>query len=142
MTTLALESSKFLCAWPCHDARLPWEACPMDQRLSLITLAVADVEASRRFYLAGLGWAAEIHVPGEVLMIRTGQHLLLSLWDAREFEAEAGPIAASPGLAPSTSAHNVGRPGGVDQVLATARDAGAAPAQDVVRRERAGHSGY
>jgi len=114
----------------------------MDQRLSLITLAVADVEASRRFYLAGLGWAAEIHVPGEVLMIRTGQHLLLSLWDAREFEAEVGPIAAGPGLAPITLAHNVGSPGEVDQILATARDVGADPVQDAVRREWGGFSGY
>ena len=30
----------------------------MDQRISFITLAVRDLEASRRFYLDGLGWTA------------------------------------------------------------------------------------
>ncbi|MCW4601189.1 hypothetical protein ON003_05960 [Janibacter hoylei] len=44
----------------------------MDQRISLVTLAVGDLAASRRFYLDGLGWRAELDVPDEVLMIRAG----------------------------------------------------------------------
>ncbi|WP_345893826.1 VOC family protein [Nocardioides sp. TF02-7] len=36
----------------------------MDPRISLVTLVVADVERSRRFYVDGLGWPAEVHVPG------------------------------------------------------------------------------
>ena len=58
----------------------------MDQRLSFVTLAVGDLDVSRRFYLDGLGWTAELDVPGEVLMIQVGQHVVLSLWDRTAFE--------------------------------------------------------
>ena len=92
----------------------------MDQRISFVTLAVADLAASRRFYLDGLGWRAELDVPGEVLMIRVGEHLILSLWDATEFEGEVGPLRRGEGLAPITLAHNVARPEEVDEILAEA----------------------
>ena len=42
----------------------------MDQRISFITLAVADLERTHRFYVDGLGWAPELFVPDEVLMIK------------------------------------------------------------------------
>ena len=41
----------------------------MDQRISFVTLAVADLDATRRFYVDGLGWEPALDVPGEVLMI-------------------------------------------------------------------------
>jgi len=79
----------------------------MDQRVSFITLAVADLDATRAFYLDGLGWEAELDVPGEVLMIKVGDLLVLSLWAEAEFEAEVGAIRRGEGLAPFTLAHNV-----------------------------------
>ncbi|MER6941742.1 VOC family protein, partial [Nocardioides sp. NPDC000441] len=63
----------------------------MDQRISFITLAVADVAASRAFYVDGLGWTPEMEADG-VLMIRVGEHVILSLWDRGEFEEEVGTI--------------------------------------------------
>ena len=77
----------------------------MDQRMSLVTLAVRDLERSHRFYIEGLEWHAELYVPGEVLMIRVGSHILLSLWNETEFEAEVGPIARGAGVPPITLAH-------------------------------------
>lgn len=53
----------------------------MDPRISFVTLVVRDVAASRAFYVGGLGWPAEFEAPGEVLMIRAGERLILSLWD-------------------------------------------------------------
>lgn len=114
----------------------------MDQRISFITLAVADLDASRRFYLDGLGWEAALDVPGEVLMIKAGEHLVLSLWDASAFEAEVGPIARGSGVAPFTLSHNVVTPEEVDEVLRVASAAGAAPVQEAVRRDWGGYSGY
>ena len=114
----------------------------MDQRISFVTLAVDDLEASRRFYVDGLGWVPALHVPGDVLMIRTGQHLVLSLWDLREFEAEVGPTVRGEGVAPFTLAHNVATEAEVDQVLQTARAAGADPVTEAVRREWGGYTGY
>ena len=114
----------------------------MDQRISFVTLAVADLDASRGFYLDGLGWTAELDVPGEVLMIRAGEHLVLSLWDRAAFEAEVGPIAGGEGVAPFALAHNVPLREDVDAVLATARAAGADPVHDAFERDWGGYSGY
>ncbi|KQY63722.1 MULTISPECIES: VOC family protein [unclassified Nocardioides] len=114
----------------------------MDQRISLVTLAVADLDATRAFYLDGLGWTAEMDVPGEVLMIKAGEHLLLSLWAEAEFEAEVGPIRRGDGVAPLTLAHNVATRDEVDAVLTTARAAGADPVSDAVERDWGGYTGY
>ncbi len=114
----------------------------MDQRISFITLAVADLEASRRFYLDGLGWVAEIDVPGEVLMIRAGEHLILSLWAEAEFEAEVGPIRRGEGVSPIALAHNVATRAEVDEILRTAQSAGADPVSGAVEREWGGYTGY
>jgi uncharacterized protein len=114
----------------------------MDQRMSLVTLAVADLEATRRFYVDGLGWEPMIHVPGDVLMIKVADKVILSLWDRDHFEAEVGPIVTGSGVAPLTLAHNVGSREEVDEVLATAREVGADPVQDGVDREWGGYTGY
>lgn len=112
----------------------------MDQRISFVTLAVRDLEVSRRFYLDGLGWAADLEVPDDVVMIRAGEHLVLSLWNREHFEAEIGERTGS-GLAPFTLSHNVRTESDVDQVLELARAAGATVG-DAVRREWGGYTGY
>jgi catechol 2,3-dioxygenase-like lactoylglutathione lyase family enzyme len=114
----------------------------MDQRISLVTLAVADLDATRRFYLEGLGWESFIDVPGDVLMIQAGEHLLLSFWVEPHFEAEVGPIRRGPGVAPITIAHNLGSDAEVDAVLEAARAAGADPVHEAERRDWGGYSGY
>jgi catechol 2,3-dioxygenase-like lactoylglutathione lyase family enzyme len=114
----------------------------MDQRISFVTLAVADLARTHAFYVDGLGWAPEMYVPGEVLMIRAGEHLLLSLWAEPGFEAEVGPIRRGEGLAPITLAHNVATEAEVDEILALARSIGADPVSDAVRRDWGGYTGY
>ena len=113
----------------------------MDQRVSFVTLAVHDLDATRRFYVDGLGRTPDVDVPGEVLMFRAGEHLVLSLWAESGFEAEVGPVRRGQGIAPVTLAHNVPSTDEVDAVLATARAAGAAitgPAE----RDWGGYTGY
>lgn len=114
----------------------------MDQRISFITLAVDDLDATRRFYRDGLGWVPELDVPGEVLMFKAGQLLVLSLWERRHFEAEVGATMRGPGVAPITIAHNMPTPAGVDEVLEAARAAGAPVVHDAVQRDWGGYSGY
>ena len=114
----------------------------MDQRMSFVTLAVADLEATRRFYVDGLGWEPMIHVPGDVLMIKVADKVVLSLWDRDHFEAEVGPIVTGQGVAPLTLAHNVGSREEVDEVLATVREIGAHPVHDGEDREWGGYTGY
>jgi len=114
----------------------------MDQRISFVTLAVRDLDATRAFYVDGLGWTPALDVPGEVLMIKAGEHLVLSLWAEAGFEAEVGPIRRGPGLVPVTLSHNVRTNAEVDEILATARAAGADPVVAAVEREWGGYTGY
>lgn len=114
----------------------------MDQRISFVTLAVRDLAATRRFYTHGLGWQPELDIEGEVLMFRTGQHLLLSLWDAKAFEAEVGPIARGEGVPPFTLAHNVATRGEVDQVLGQALESGSPYVSAAEERDWGGYTGY
>ena len=103
----------------------------MDPRLSFVTLAVQDLQASRRFYVDGLGWEAALDVGGEVLMFQVADKVVLSLWDAAAFEHEIGAPPSLGGVPPVTLAHNCATTEGVDQVLAAARNAGADPVFDV-----------
>jgi predicted lactoylglutathione lyase len=114
----------------------------MDQRISFLTLAVRDLEASRRFYVDGLGWTPDLEVEGDVVMIMAGERLVLSLWDRAHFEVEVGAIADGGGVPPFTMAHNVPTRAEVDAVLETARAAGADPVQAAVEREWGGYTGY
>jgi len=114
----------------------------VDQRISFLTLSVRDLEASRRFYVDGLGWAPDLDVEGDVCMITVGERVVLSLWDREHFQAEVGPIAEGDGVPPFTISHNVATEAEVDQVLAEARAAGADPVQDPQQREWGGYTGY
>jgi predicted lactoylglutathione lyase len=114
----------------------------VDQRISFITLAVRDVEASRRFYVDGLGWAPDLDVEGDVCMIMVGERVVLSLWDRDHFQAEVGAIAEGEGVPPFTISHNVATEAEVDQVLAQARAAGADPVHEPEQREWGGYTGY
>ena len=114
----------------------------MDPRVSFITLAVADLGATRRFYVDGLGWEPAFEQEGEVLMFKVADKVVLSLWAESGFEAEVGPIGRGSGLVPITLAHNLATRDGVDTVLSEARAAGATEVADAVEREWGGYTGY
>jgi predicted lactoylglutathione lyase len=114
----------------------------MEPRITFVTLAVADVDAARRFYVEGLGWPATLDVPGEVVMIMVGQRLVLSLWNVAEFEAEVGPVRRGPGVPPVTLAHNVATREEVDAALGEAREAGASVVREAQERAWGGYTGY
>ena len=58
-----------------------------------------------------------MRVPDDVLMIRVGDKLLLSLWVGAGFEGEVGPIRRGEGHVPITLAHNLPTREEVDAVL-------------------------
>ena len=113
----------------------------MEQRVSFITLAVADLDRTRAFYVDGLGWEPELFVPGEVLMIRVGDKAILSLWSEQGFEAEVGPIRRAKGIVPITLSHNVATEPEVDEILQLAASLGA-EASAAAHREWGGYTGY
>lgn len=112
----------------------------MDQRLSFVTLPVLDRSRSRDFYVDGLGWEP-LFDGQDVLMMRVGERLVLSLWDQEGFEAEVGPVRRGEGHPPLALAHNVATEPEVDAVLAVAAGLGA-EVRAARRREWGGYSGY
>ena len=114
----------------------------MDPRLSFVTLVVRDLARSRTFYIGGLGWPVEFESPDEVVMVRVGDKVVLSLWQEAAAVGEIGPIGRPQGAPPFTLAHNVATPSDVDRVLAEARAAGAAVVEQGVERDWGGYSGY
>lgn len=114
----------------------------MDPRLSFVTLVVRELEVSADFYLRGLGWPGEFEGGGEVIMIRVGEKLILSLWQEEAAVSELGPIGRPNGALPFTLAHNVASAAEVDRVLEQARRAGATIIGEPVARDWGGYSGY
>ena len=113
----------------------------MEPRVSFITLAVADLDRTRRFYVEGLGWAPALEAD-DVLMIRVADKVILSLWSREGFEEEVGPVREGPGIVPITLAHNVATPEEVDGVLAEAQDAGAVEVREGQEPVWGGYTGY
>jgi catechol 2,3-dioxygenase-like lactoylglutathione lyase family enzyme len=92
----------------------------MDQRLSLVTLGVADLDRSVAFYEA-LGWRAG--GPDGVAFFQL-PGLVLALWSRAQL-AEDSVVTDEGGWGGVTLAYNVGAPAEVDAVLAEAEAAGA-----------------
>jgi len=89
----------------------------VQQRLDLLTLGVRDLQASRRFYVEGLGWEPTLDLP-EIVFIQVNHGLLLGLFPAKELEADVGERPeVSDAAARFTLAHNVGSQSEVDEAL-------------------------
>jgi uncharacterized protein len=93
----------------------------MEQRLSLVTLGVSDLDRATQFYEA-LGWRANRDAEG-VSFFQTGG-LVVALWGRSEL-AEDSAVVDSGGWGGVTLAQNVRTPAEVDAVLAAAAQAGA-----------------
>ena len=112
----------------------------MEQRLSLVTLGVADLERSRRFYEDGLGWRRG-NAHAEVVFFQLGG-AILGLFARDALAADARLPAAGSGFGGITLAYNARTRAEVDAVLAEAQAAGARilkPAEDAFW---GGYSGY
>ncbi|GAP53984.1 glyoxalase/Bleomycin resistance protein/dioxygenase [Arthrobacter sp. Hiyo6] len=113
----------------------------MQPRVDFISLGVRSVDASRRFYVEGLGWPVHREVPGEVVFIQANHGLILSLWDSRQMQAEA--LVNSPAGVPCiTLSHNVGSVEEVDGVMAEAQGAGATIVAPPKTQPWGGYTGY
>jgi catechol 2,3-dioxygenase-like lactoylglutathione lyase family enzyme len=109
----------------------------MEQRVSLITLGVADHAAARRFY-ERLGWQCTLEVDGTAFF-QTGC-LVVVLW-SREKLAEDSGVPDPGGWGGVTLAHNVRSQQGVDRVLEEARAAGATISREPSRTSWGGYTG-
>jgi uncharacterized protein len=111
----------------------------MEQRLSVVTLGVRDLERSRRFY-EGLGWQRGNKSEQIVFFQANGMIIALFPWDRLAEDAQVPP--GGHGFRGVTLAYCTRSRDEVAAILAEAEKAGARivkPAQDVFW---GGHSGY
>jgi len=94
----------------------------VEQRVSLITLGVADLARARAFYEA-LGWKTGAAPEDDVAFFQAGG-MIVALW-SRDHLAEDSKVEDGGGWGGVTLAHNVRSPAAVDAVIAEAEAAGA-----------------
>lgn len=102
----------------------------MDPHISLLTIAVDDLERAVRFYRDGLGLATPGIVgrefeQGAVAFFELQPGLKLAVWPRGSLAAETGLGLSIPGPPAVTIGHNVASRAEVDQVMDQARRAGA-----------------
>jgi uncharacterized protein len=109
----------------------------MQQTISFVTLGVADLERSRRFYRA-LGWRESSASQAAVAFFQAGS-VAFALFGRADLAADAGVSAVGSGFPAFTLAHNV-----VDEaaVEATLAEAVAAGGRLVLAGERAPWGGF
>jgi uncharacterized protein len=94
----------------------------MEQRLSLVTLGVQDLQRARKFY-ESLGWSNNAGPEDDVVFFQAGG-MIVALWDRARL-AEDSAVEDGGGWGGVTLAYNTRSTDEVDAVIAEARSAGA-----------------
>jgi uncharacterized protein len=113
----------------------------VDQRVSVITLGVADVGRAQRFY-EKLGWRVDDGIDDDKDHIVFFQvpGMIVSLWDRSKLAGDGG-IDDPGGWGGVTIGHCVGSPEEVTRILAVAQEAGATISSPGRQRVWGGYSG-
>lgn len=109
----------------------------MEQRLSLVTLGVEDLDRAMRFYGA-LGWDRSNDDEG-VAFYQAGS-MVVALWSREELAVDSG-VTDSGGWGGVTLAYNVRSPEEVDATIEEAKAAGAVIAREGAETAWGGYSG-
>jgi uncharacterized protein len=110
----------------------------MEQRLSLVTIGVADLARARAFYEA-LGWTTGAAPDDDVVFFQAGC-MIVALW-GRDQLAEDSGVSDNGGWGGITLAYNTRSPAEVDAVIAEAEAAGATIARPGAETFWGGYSG-
>jgi catechol 2,3-dioxygenase-like lactoylglutathione lyase family enzyme len=115
--------------------------------ISLITLAVDDLDRAVAFYRDGLGLATEGVVGAEfeygaVAFFELQRGLKLALWPRTSLARDSGIGAGTRSATEFALAHNVASRNEVDVVMAQARDAGATITKPAIATFWGGYAGY
>jgi predicted lactoylglutathione lyase len=112
---------------------------PVEQRLSLVTLGVADLERAIRFY-EDLGWKRGNKDEGVAFFQMPGG--IFALWSRAALAEDAGVPDSSPGFSGIALAYNARSRGEVDDVIAEAKSAGGRVMKPAHETFWGGYSGY
>jgi catechol 2,3-dioxygenase-like lactoylglutathione lyase family enzyme len=110
----------------------------VEQRLSLVTLGVSDLQRARAFYEA-LGWSTGAE-PGDGVVFFQAGGMIVALW-SRESLAEDSGVEDAGGWGGVTLAYNTRSPEEVDATIEEARRAGARIAREQAATLWGGYSG-
>jgi hypothetical protein len=110
----------------------------MEQRLSLITLGVSDLDRARSFY-EGLGWKTGAAPTDDVVFFQAGG-MIVALW-GRDRLAEDSGVEDDGGWGGVTLAYIVRSPEEADAVIEEARRSGARIAREPAKTFWGGYSG-
>ena len=110
----------------------------VEQRLSLVTLGVADLGRSRAFY-EGLGWRTNADPDDDVVFFQAGG-MVVALWDRARL-AEDSTVSDGGAWGGVTLAYNGRSPSEVDAVIEEARTAGATIGREAGETFWGGYSG-
>lgn len=112
----------------------------MEQRISLITLGVADLARSQAFY-ERLGWKRSMREAEGVAFFQAAG-MVLSLYPRKELAKDAGVSAEGDGFRGIALAYNTRTRDDVNRVLAEAEAAGARIVKPAEEAFWGGYSGY
>ena len=113
----------------------------MEQRMSLITLGVADLPRAVAFYEDAVGWKPEASPPGVVFFDLNG--VVFALWPHDELAHDLGMAADSvPGYRGYALAHNVRSEAEVDAIFTQLEAKGAKIVKQPQKTFWGGYSGY
>jgi uncharacterized protein len=110
----------------------------MEQRVSLITLGVADLARARSFYEA-LGWRSGA-TPADDVVFFPADGMIVGLWGREQLTEDSG-LEDLGGYGGVALAYNARSPGEVDSVIAEARAAGAQIAREPGKTFWGGYAG-
>lgn len=111
----------------------------MDQRLSLVTLGVDDLERSLRFYEA-LGWKRANENPEVAFFQLPG--IVFAIWSRKSLAEDARTSADGSGFRGISLAYNARSRAEADAVMAEAKAAGAKVMKPAEETSWGGYSGY
>jgi len=112
----------------------------MEQRVSIVTLGVADLRRSREFY-EGLGWRRSMANAEGIVVFQTGG-MALALYPRHELAKDANVAADGHGFSGVSLAYNARNREEVDSVLAEAKSVGARILKPAQEAFWGGYSGY
>lgn len=119
----------------------------MKPRITVITIGVNDLEKSVEFYRDGLGLPTQGIIGeefefGAVAFFDLQNGVKLALWPRKSIARDTGVELQPPSATELTIGHNVNRKNEVDEVMAQAKNAGAAIIKAAGDTFWGGYAGY
>lgn len=93
----------------------------MQQHINYITLGVADLKASRRFYKEIFEWQESEDSNENIAFFKAGDALIFALFDKNALAKDAQILANGSGFSGFSLAHNVDSKAKVDEIFANFR---------------------